>query len=184
MRLFLAVYPPAEALASLESALPEADRSIRWLSVEQWHITLAFLGEVAEPVVPRLTERLGRAAGRTPPIALALRGASTFPKQARRGRTLWCGIEGETETLIRLAERCAAAARREGIELEDRTFHPHLTLARARGTHADMTGAVAALAAYDGPPWTAGELVLVRSHLGPPLRHEPLSRWPLSGHQA
>lgn len=184
MRLFVAVYPAPEAVADLTAALPPADRALRWVPPEQWHVTLAFLGEVGESVLPDLVERLGRAADRTAPMTLGLQGAGAFPKPVRRARTLWCGLAGDVAELTRLAERCVAAARRAGIAVDERRFRAHLTLARARDHEADLTGPVTVLSAYAGPTWTVAEVLLMRSHLGPPVRHEPLQAWSLSGHQA
>lgn len=181
MRLFVAVYPSTEAVDSLRAALP-GDHRLRWAPPEQWHVTLAFLGEVDGQRLPDLQARLGRAAGRGRPMTLALHGAGAFPKPVRRGHTLWVGLRGDVEPLERLAARARAAARRVGIDVADRTFRPHLTVARARERGVDLTGAVAALAAYDGPPFTVADLLLVRSVLGDgPARHEPLASWPLGG---
>ncbi len=186
MRLFVAVYPSPPAVASLRAALPRDD-ALRWTPAEQWHLTLVFLGEVADDRVPELTRRLGRAAVRSAPMRLSLGRVGTFPKQARRGRVLWSAVNGDVAELTRLADRCAAAARRTGLDVEDRAFRAHLTLARAREPEADMSAHVAALAGYDGPEWLAEQVVLVRSFLGRPVRHEPVHSWPLAGrgpHQA
>jgi 2'-5' RNA ligase len=78
-----------------------------------------------------------------------------------------------------------AAGRRTGLEVEDRPYRPHLTLARAR-TGADLRPAVAVANAFAGVGWTADEIELVRSRLGkgPGRRaaHETLRSWPLGAH--
>lgn len=175
MRLFVAIDPPAEAVDSLHAVLPSDDR-LRWTAADRWHITLAFLGEVGESRVSALTERLGRAAARSAPMRLRLLGAGAFGRQV-----LWCGVDGDVDGLSRLAERCRAAARRSSIPVEDRPFRPHVTLARARGRGADLRDVARTLSAYAGPWWTAGEMRLVQSHLGPPLVHENLVTFDLSG---
>lgn len=195
MRLFAAVLPPPAATAELAAAvdalreppgLPGADR-LRWTQREGWHFTLAFYGEVAEPVRPELERRLARAAARGRPLTLRLAGAGRFGE-----RTLWMGAAGDRERLGRLAAAASAAGRRSGIPMEEQAFHAHLTLARARrapapvaggsheaagtdgvdgiggtgparGTRLDLRPYVAALAGFEGAPWTAGELALVRS---------------------
>jgi 2'-5' RNA ligase len=66
--------------------------------------------------------------------------------------------------------------------VERRPYHPHLTLARARrGGDARPAAAEAELAGFGGSPWRADRVHLVRSHLGPPLRYEPIASWPLGG---
>ncbi|HEU5034771.1 MAG TPA: RNA 2',3'-cyclic phosphodiesterase [Mycobacteriales bacterium] len=180
MRLFAAVVPPAAALDHLEDALREValDR-LRPVPRHQWHLTVAFFGEVPERVADDLAERLGRVAARTEPLSLRLRGGGTFPKQAARARQLWVGVDAGGDELARLADRAAAAGRRCGLPMEDRPFRAHLTLGRARRGVEDLTDAVAALSSYDGSPWAVRTLRLVRSTLGAQVRHETWHEWPL-----
>jgi 2'-5' RNA ligase len=178
MRLFAAIDPPAEVIAALAQTVPADDR-LRWVPPEQWHITLAFYGEVADATVPELEERLRRAAARTRPLRLSLAGAGTFPSGTRPARVLWCGIEGDRPGLIRLAERVSAAGRRSGIPVEERPLRPHLTLARVRGQPVDLHSVVEELSSFASPEWTAGSLHLVRSHLGRPVVHERRGTWQL-----
>jgi RNA 2',3'-cyclic 3'-phosphodiesterase len=178
MRLFVAVTPPPDAVAQLWSAaagVRAAQPGLRWTAPEQWHLTLAFLGEVDDGPRQDLTERLGRAAARHGPMTLALRGAGRFGD-----RVLWTRVDGDVERLRGLAASVRAAARRARVPVEDRPYRPHLTLARSRGA-ADLRPAVDALAGYAGTPWAASELHLVRSYLGAGpgggARHEVLVSW-------
>jgi RNA 2',3'-cyclic 3'-phosphodiesterase len=179
VRLFVAVYPPPAAVESLAAAFPPLPPPWRVVPVPQWHLTLAFLGEVSESRIAELEQRLGRAAARSDPLRLGLAGAGAFPS-ARRARVLWAGVTGDRDGLVRLAERASAAARRVGVAIEDRRYRPHLTLARARVPRgADATDVVVGLAGYAGPDWPGGELVLVRSVLGSVVRHERITGWAL-----
>ena len=111
-RLFAAIDPPDSARQHLASAVADAglpNRLLRLADPEQWHITVAFYGEVGEQMVTELTERLERAAGRTPAMTLAITGAGTFPANAAQGRVLWTGVTGDSELLVRLADRARAA---------------------------------------------------------------------------
>ena len=180
MRLFAAIYPRFEALDHLAAFLGALPDELRPVPREQWHLTTAFYGEVPDARVDALTERLARAAARTPVFELRLAGAGTFPSQPARARQLWIGVDGDKDTLSRLAERCTAAGNREGVKMEARRYRPHLTLARARKPPADATELVEVLSAYKGAPWPVQELVLVKSTLGAKLRHEPLATFPFS----
>jgi 2'-5' RNA ligase len=178
LRLFAALDLSEEASSSLAASVP-FDARLRYVPREQWHVTVAFYAEVADSLTEELADRLSRAAARTPAPRLRLAGAGAFPAGSRPARVLWCGLAGDVETVKRLAERAVAAGRRTGLDLENRRFRPHLTLARARREPVDMNAAVSALSAYSGPEWTADELHLVESHLGPKTRHEKLASWPL-----
>ncbi|RSS78727.1 RNA 2',3'-cyclic phosphodiesterase [Streptomyces sp. WAC06614] len=184
MRLFAAVLPPPAAVAELREVvqgLPH-DEALRWTAQEGWHFTLAFMGEVGEGPLPELQVRLERAAGRTAPFVLRLHGSGRFAHRA-----LWTGAAGDLDTLRLLAERADAAARRSGIPMEQhRSYHPHLTVARAR-TEVDLRPYVEAFAGFEGTPWPVEELHLVRSNLpgggapGAQPRYEVVGSWRLRG---
>ena len=71
MRLFVALVPPDEVVEDLAEFLaprqeaPEA-AGMRWTAPDQWHVTLAFMGDVADRHLDDLVERLGRASARRP----------------------------------------------------------------------------------------------------------------------
>ena len=176
--------PPAAVLDDLDGACApfrSVRDDLRWTSRELWHVTLAFLGEVSEETLARLLPRLERAAGRHRNFCLAFAGSGAFPS-ATRANVLWSGLAGDRAALTRLAESVAAGASRAGAAPPDRgrRFQPHLTLARCR-MPADVTPLVTALAGYQGEPWTADRLHLVRSRLGATdqPRYPSLGSWPL-----
>jgi RNA 2',3'-cyclic 3'-phosphodiesterase len=210
MRLFTALLPPGHVLdgpgqlahAVKELRSLEGAGQLRWTDRANWHITLAFFGEVADDRLPELRERLSRAAHRGHPIPLRIAGGGSYGDRA-----LWAGLvdgprdgpEGPeestrrlpVESVRRLAASTAAAGRRAGVERQEpRRFHPHLTVARARSSTAetvDLSPYVTALRSFRGEPWTAGELALVRSNLpqsgqpGEQPRYEQVAAWPLGG---
>ncbi|MEV6763569.1 RNA 2',3'-cyclic phosphodiesterase [Streptomyces sp. NPDC051105] len=186
MRLFAAVLPPPEVVAELAAEvdrlkrLPSAD-ALRWTGRPGWHYTLAFYGEVEDGVVPELSERLARAARRTPPFPLSVAGGGQFG----HGRALWAGADGDLETLRLLADRAEAAARKAGVPMgEHRRYKAHLTVARSRDA-VEVRSYVELLAEFAGRTWTVEELTLVRSNLptsgvpGEQPRYEVVARWGL-----
>jgi 2'-5' RNA ligase len=180
VRLFVALSPPPDARRHLEEAVARVradDEGLRWVEPPAWHLTLAFLGHVEDGALPALSERLGRAARRHPVLHLAFTGAGAFASR-RRARVLWVGVTGDREPLRRLARSVEAAARRAGIATEERPYRPHLTLARTR-MPMDLTAAVEALSAYEGPTWAATTVCLVRSYLGRQTTHETIGSWEL-----
>ncbi|MEU5163724.1 RNA 2',3'-cyclic phosphodiesterase [Streptomyces sp. NPDC020875] len=188
VRLFTAVVPPPDRLEELEAAvrrlreLPGSD-GLRWTGRDVRHCTLAFYGDIAEGLLPELTERCGRAARRSVPFRIAAGGGGHFGQGV-----LWAGVLAEPDDLAalrRLAERAGAAARRTGIAMaEHRRYTPHLTLARTRRGIAPnrLAGYAAELAGFAGTPWDVTEYALIRSH--PPAGgrdswYETLATWRL-----
>ena len=184
MRAFVALIPPAAVLDELAAAVAPvrvARPDLRWTPRAQWHLTLAFLGEIDgdaldDGVLPDLTERLARAARRHPPLELALGGSGRFGD-----RVLWTRVDPANGPRA-LAASVSTAARRSGVRVEDRPYRPHLTLARGcPGTN--LRPAVEALRGFAGRRWTADAQHLVRSRLGAgpggTAAHEVIATWQL-----
>ncbi|MFI9270789.1 RNA 2',3'-cyclic phosphodiesterase [Kitasatospora sp. NPDC052896] len=184
MRLFVAVMPPERALAELAAevaplrALPGA-AELRWAPVDGWHLTLAFLGEVAEERVPALEDGLAQAAAGYRAHRLRLAGGGRFGD-----RTLWVGLDGETWALHALARAVTQVAGELGCGEGEFSFHPHLTVARS-GRHrrrGALREEAAALADFRGAEWEVAEFHLVRSDFtGGRSRYTVLRSWPLAG---
>lgn len=181
MRLFTAIVPPAAVLDELgEAAVPvrAAARSLRWARREQWHVTLLFLGEVPDAEVDPVAGALGEAVARHRAMTLSLSGGGTFPTNPVRSRILWAGLAGDTDALTALAGDLRSAAAAAGVEITDRRFTPHLTLARARIT-TNLTVPRDRLDTLATASWQARQVVLVRSRPNGTPRYEDIATWEL-----
>lgn len=184
MRLFVALTPPAEAIAELErvvAGMRGRYPGLRWTDAGGWHLTLVFLGEVGDDVRAVLEPRLARVASRHPAVPLRLVGGGRFGD-----RVLWVGIDGERHDKRELAALAAGtrrAAVKSGISVDDRPWHGHVTLARAgRKPGREARDAAADLASFAGADWTANRLHLVRSVTGAgPPRYQDVGSWQLRG---
>ncbi|MFF4365015.1 RNA 2',3'-cyclic phosphodiesterase [Streptomyces sp. NPDC001594] len=183
VRVFIALAPPDDAKEELErELLPayEAYPRLRWNRIEDWHITLAFLGELPVASVPRLREPLADLAAIRRPLRLALRGGGHFD-----GRVLWTGIDGDLDGLHLLASEVRSLVKECGIPYEGRPLRPHLTLARARrGDTAGVPEAAAGLTGFRGRPWHTARLHLVGSNTGRgpgPIHYRDIVSWAFGG---
>ena len=167
MRLFVALRPPPEAVAHADAALEPVRRQhpdLRWVPAPRWHLTLAFYGEIPDDKAAGTVEMVDRQLRGHGPFDVAFRGAGFFARRA-----LWIGVEGDLARLKALAR---------SVTFERRPYRPHLTVARLRGG-VDAGPAAESLRAYEGPPWTAGTVHLVRSHLGPAPTYDDVATWSL-----
>jgi RNA 2',3'-cyclic 3'-phosphodiesterase len=185
-RLFVSVEPSAEAVAHLGSVVDALEvsranapgRSTRLASRDRWHVTIAFLGDVASDRIDRVEAAVGRAVeGATGPFVVNFAGGGTFG----RGRftVLWTGLAGDVGGLRRLAERVRRELRRARAPFDAKPFRPHLTLARPGDrVERDLIAAdVTTLSTYVGPVWTVDAVHLVDSQLGPNPVHTRLRSW-------
>lgn len=184
MRLFLAVEfeqklrrALREATAPLRAAVPDAG----WVAEDRLHLTLKFLGEQPEALVPPLTAAISEIATRHWPVPMRLRGVGAFPN-LRRPRVIWVGIPPTPKLELlqhEVEEGCAAL----GVEVEGKPFRPHLTIGRLRGTEGrDVLRELARVAR--GIRFRADALVssihLMQSTLTPAgPRYEQLAQAPL-----
>lgn len=164
MRLFLAI-PLAESvaaeLARVASHLRSRAPDLRWSAAESWHITLQFLGHTTpaqyECLIPRL------AAVHASPVPVQLAGLGIFD----RAGILHLGVEPAAQ-LLQLQQKIVAATTPCGFEAESRPYHPHITLARAKGASAvrSLRALAARLPAQNKfSRFTACEFLLYESHL-------------------
>lgn len=171
MRLFVALWPDAAAIGVLEQLERPEESGVRWTSQAEWHVTLRFLGEVADSEVSDVAGAMTSAVA-----TLGSRSIALGPATTRLGKGhLVLPATGADE----LAAAVVDATAEHGQRPDDRPFAGHLTIARGRGRRPVPT-------TLEGTPlvtsWHAVEVALVRSHLesgGP--RYETIARAPLEG---
>jgi RNA 2',3'-cyclic 3'-phosphodiesterase len=179
MRLFVAIPLPSpviEALDGLQRSLQLPGDGLRWSSPETWHITLQFLGECSADTSDCVIERLAEI--RSPRVPVSLHGTGIFD----RAGVFWAGVEvsGELAELERLVVRASGQC---GLIAEDRPYHPHVTLARAKGD--DRVSVLRKLQRrasqdFEFPQFIATEFLLYESFTGSGgTRHEVRRRFPL-----
>ncbi len=135
MRTFIAIPIPEECrsmLDRLQRNLRLCRSEVRWVAISSIHLTLKFLGEVNPDILPELTKSLESAVRTQAGFELRLHGLGCFSNQGSP-RVIWCGIEGETESLSELYQNVESACASLGFDPENRKFHPHLTLGRVKG---------------------------------------------------
>jgi len=175
MRLFVALRPPPAAraeIASIQERLAAADRSdaIRWTGSSSIHLTLRFLGEVADAQVEAAASALDAVATRSTAPRLAVAEVGGFPTRLRP-RVVWLGLDEDGERLESLAAAVASALA-PFAPPDERPFQAHVTVGRRRESGGRAGVLAAPLAAELArprvtatvEPWT--DLALVRSVLG------------------
>lgn len=128
MRLFIALPIPQfvkQQLVDLEQPIG----GVRWQSENQIHLTLKFLGETGSEQANDLKSHLGDIT--LPAFTISLKGFGYFP-QGKRPRVLWTRIKKSTP-LVTLQQTVEDYCREIGFEAENRSFKPHITIARING---------------------------------------------------
>ncbi len=118
-----------EEIAKVQLDLHAAKGDIRWTRAEGWHLTLKFLGDIAQNQVEPILETLREALRTQPPLHVVAQGLGAFPN-LRRPRVLWVGLSGDG--LKALSETIETALMPLHFPPEDHEFTPHVTLGRIR----------------------------------------------------
>jgi 2'-5' RNA ligase len=134
LRVFIAVeipLPIRQAIFNQTESLRAALGSIvRWVPIENMHLTLNFLGDVSPANVDMFSHMLTTEAKACAPFEMQIGELGSFPTP-RRARVIWIGIQAPA-ALTSLQRGLESAAARLGYEAETRPFSPHLTIGRVK----------------------------------------------------
>ena len=177
-RLFLAFDLPDDLRSQLAVAqflLPLPRR----VEPAMFHLTLVFLGKVADPDLEALHEALSTL--RLSPVEIRLHGLGHFGGERPRSVHV---LADRKPALLALQAKLETTVRRVGLQVEARRFIPHVTLGNFQPPPLPdalrLERALAEGAGFTAPAYTATELVLYESHLsGKAPWYEPLVRYPL-----
>ena len=143
-RLFVALNfdaPTRLALARWLYQLP-APSGLTKTKADNLHLTLLFLGDTDEELVPRLSAELEQVAQRFGPLTVSFDRLGGFPN-LQEPHTLWVGLAGAI--LAGLQQEVATRITPLAPGADCKPFRPHLTIARL-GNHPDrlLQGAASA----------------------------------------
>lgn len=160
MRLFIGLPVPSRvsqalACAARATGLPKA----RWTPPENMHLTLVFLGEVAEERLPCIFRQLE--ALESPTLQIKFNAFDMFP----RAGVLFASVE-PAPVLLYLQYQVVARIHDCGFALDERPYHPHITVARFQGP-ARLTPHRLVLPAELRRSFDVDRINLYRSHTTP-----------------
>lgn len=130
-RLFTALEIPRNAamsLSLLRGGLPGA----RWIDVENYHITLRFIGDIDGRTADEVVDRLDRV--ERPEFEVNLTGIGSFG--SKKPHSIWAGVSQSAE-MTALQGEIERICQRLGLPPDPRKFTPHVTLARLRNSRLD-----------------------------------------------
>ena len=157
-RLFTGLEIPesiSARLSLIRANLPDA----RWISVENYHITLRFMGDIDDHTANDLAYALSTI--NRPEFSVRLSGLTSFG--SHKPRSIIASVEAH-EALILLQRAHEQAARSVGLAPEPRNFTPHVTLARLRAASAtDVAKFLENFGDFRCEPFQVGRFVLFSS---------------------
>lgn len=135
-RVFCAIELPSlvlekisEHITRLRAAAPDSPAS--WSRPENVHLTLKFLGEIAQARISDLSQAAANAVAGFSPFEILIKDTGSFPRHGTP-RVFWIGVDDYSGQLAQLQAKLDEECLRLGFEKEARAFNPHLTIARGR----------------------------------------------------
>ncbi len=134
IRAFIAIGIPGELkgkIGKISSSLSIQIPGVRWIPPENLHLTLKFLGDVEQAIIPDIQTILDLLAARHLPITARFGGLDAFPNR-RRPRIIWLGVTEGSDHLIALVKDLSRGLTKLGFDPDRKRFTPHLTLGRVK----------------------------------------------------
>lgn len=178
IRSFIALSVPQEAsnqLGDLAAKMSYQDKSgaLRWVDQENYHITLAFLGQQHQEDLETLADKLDETLLQTE-FSSTVAAVSPFPENKPK---LMAALVDKTDDLMNLHRQVISSVNATGLIIDKRKFIPHITLARYRHSKNEFAGGIPANVDC---PLFFDEVVLYESVLtSSGAEYEPIYRFPL-----
>ncbi len=136
MRCFIAIELNSAIKKSLNDLKDATEKTVsldykamRWIKPEHMHLTLKFLGEVDDDIVPPVCQLINKIASDTSRFDIEFGGLGFFPLRGP-ARVYWCGLKSGLEPLKNLQSIIDHSLTDLNISPEKQAWSPHLTLAR------------------------------------------------------
>ncbi len=192
IRTFIALSLPENIISSLSGFIaktaPAYPKRIRWVKPGNIHLTLAFPGESSLSRLESLHSLLESATQRHSPLSCSLDHFGAFPNR-KHIQVFWIGLKFYNEALNQLAKEVRNICTSVGYNLDEKPFHPHLTLARIPDSLTAFEQQEAQKLVSIPFPFPASEfilnsLVLFKSTLSPHgAEYTPLHTYSLHTHE-
>jgi len=170
LRLFIAMPLPHEVeieLSRLLGTLRMKGPDVKWVAANNIHLTIKFLGDTEDKLVPRINAAIDEVAAKFRPFESTIDSVGGFP-DLKRPRVIWVGGTSPIEEAARIAKEIDRQMHELRFEKERRPFKSHLTLGRVReGRRVDELAAYLGSFKLEPIPLKLDRLVLFKSTLTP-----------------
>ncbi|RFU68722.1 RNA 2',3'-cyclic phosphodiesterase [Peribacillus saganii] len=161
---FAATLPPEarEYIHNLKEEVEDRFLFKRWVHPQDYHITLAFLGNAPEPMREQAVSFVNEALRDQKSFPLRLAQLGTFGKK-EDPRIFWCGLEQNPE-LAAIQKQVYHSCIQAGFTLEKRPFKPHITMARKYAGSQPFESDKLEQISIDGTEYTIDTVTLYQTH--------------------
>jgi 2'-5' RNA ligase len=116
-------------IVSYQNKLKKELPSLKWVKDENIHLTVHFLGNVESSSIEPMIKRIEPIINNFRSVNYSFGPLGVFPSWSMP-KVLWLGLKGDLSFLRDFHASSGKALEEMGIKIEDRSFNPHITLAR------------------------------------------------------
>ena len=134
IRTFIAFDTPEEIkkeMSFLQARLKDSHADVKWELESKFHVTIKFLGNVDESKLPKVISKCQSIIEKTTCFEVDYENLGCFPN-IKHPRVIWIGCKNENGELFTLKQSLDNVLLPLGFDIEERGFHPHITLGRVR----------------------------------------------------
>lgn len=131
MRLFVAITLDGtirENLISIRELIRKYQPDVKLVETENIHLTVRFLGEISEDILPRIFGALS-IINEYHCFEIELKNIGAFPS-VKKPKVIWIGCEDRTNTLNKIYQALESGFIAIGLQPDEKGFSAHITLAR------------------------------------------------------
>ncbi|MFH1760547.1 MAG: RNA 2',3'-cyclic phosphodiesterase [bacterium] len=171
MRTFIAIELPEGIKDSIEGQtekLKVTATGLKWVTRDNLHITLKFLGWVDEMKLKEIKKTVKKLGSRTSPFEIEVNSLGGFPSR-HNPKILWAGIGKGREETEKFANELEEELVESGFEKEAKKFHAHVTLCRTKekGGSMETKNFIKELSNYKFGSFWANSISIIKSTLKP-----------------
>lgn len=157
-----------DRLHGIQNQLAPIADGVKWMSTDNLHLTLVFMGVVHEREVVRVCQAVQAVAAQVASFTFSLAGLGAFPN-TRRPRTLIANVADGKESLLQLHALLEPALQELGCyRREERPFTPHVTLGRVlRDAGENLPEYIHRFSGWQGGETPVREIRVMASQLNP-----------------
>lgn len=134
MRTFIAAEIPndvKQVIGNYIDSIQGSFKDVKWVSPENLHLTIKFLGEVKESNLKSLNDCVAEVSSDFSPFIMGLSNIGFFPSHNNL-RVIWIGADGGADNLLDIFQELENCLEKLGFDREARTFSSHLTIGRVK----------------------------------------------------
>ncbi|KPJ62021.1 MAG: hypothetical protein AMJ42_00375 [Deltaproteobacteria bacterium DG_8] len=155
-------------IEEIQNKLKPSSSDVRWVRPEGIHLTLKFLGNIEEEMIPEISDIIRKCSADTTSFTLEIRSLGAFPNE-KNPKVIWVGAEDNSGTLGKLQQSLENRLSTLGFKVEKRAFSPHLTLGRLKSSKGKsrLTQGLEDYKHFEFGTFEAKEVCLFKSELKP-----------------